>query len=325
MQSPALATAAATPTRVRELECSNHLLGDRAALDAAWGRNGYWFFRDVLDRGAVARLRAVYMQLLGEYGVADPADPEARYNGASLEGFPFRMDPLSKRKAWQPFVREPAIHAFFRHLLQDEPFWIPTVEYRATPPAANRTRSRLDFVHQDGFYNKGIPFRICWIPLAEIDDEVGGLILGEGLHRGPILHNTKQPPLYPIPEGAVPAERWRRTTYRPGDVLLMDLNTPHTGLANHSDRFRLSMDIRVMGANEDPPRVGRLTMVEPRAVELEGEDGHIGRFVVDEASYCRGLDGQQVPLADIVTRFRVGDEVILAARNGRATIMRPIH
>jgi hypothetical protein len=123
----------------------------------------------------------------------------------------------------------------------------------------------------------------------------------------------------------VPAERWRRTTYRPGDVLLMDLNTPHTGLANHSDRFRLSMDIRVMGANEDPPRVGRLTMVEPRAVELEGEDGHIGRFVVDEASYCRGLDGQQVPLADIVTRFRVGDEVILAARNGRATIMRPIH
>jgi hypothetical protein len=105
----------------------------------------------------------------------------------------------------------------------------------------------------------------------------------------------------------------------------MDLNTPHTGLANHSDRFRLSMDIRVMGANEDPPRVGRLTMVEPRAVELEGEDGHSARFVVDEASYCRGLDGQQVPLADIVTRFRVGDEVILAARNGRATIMRPIH
>jgi hypothetical protein len=71
--------------------------------------------------------------------------------------------------------------------------------------------------------------------------------------------------------------------------------------------------------------VGRLTVVEAHAVELEGEDGRGGRFVVDEASYCRGLDGQQVPLADIATRFHVGDEVILAARDGRATIMRPIH
>ncbi|CAN7472763.1 phytanoyl-CoA dioxygenase [Variovorax sp. LjRoot290] len=320
-----LARGPLTSPDARELETSNHLLGDRAALDAAWERKGYWFFRDVLDHGAVARLRAVYMQLLGEYGVADPADPQARHTGASLEGFPFRMDPLSKRKAWQPFVREPAIHAFFRRLLEDEPFWIPTVEYRATPPAADRARSRLDFVHQDGFYNKGIPFRICWIPLAEIDDQVGGLILGEGLHRGPILHDTKQPPLYPIPDGAVPAGRWRRATYRPGDVLLMDLNTPHTGLANHSDRFRLSMDIRVMGANENPPMVGRLIAVEPQMVVLEGDDGRGGRFIIDEATYCRGLDGKQVPLADVGKHFHVGDEVILAARDGRATIMRPIH
>jgi hypothetical protein len=81
----------------------------------------------------------------------------------------------------------------------------------------------------------------------------------------------------------------------------------------------------VMGASEDPPRVGRLTVVESHAVELEGEDGCSVRFVLDETSYCRGLDGRQVPLADVATRFHVGDEVILAARAGRATIMRPIH
>jgi len=316
---------AARSPKTRELNCSNQLLGDRAALDAAWERDGYWFFRDVLDTSAVGRLRGVYMDLLAELGVADRDDPAARYNGRSLEGFPFRMDPLSQRKAWKPFVTEPPVHAFFQRLLADEPFWIPTVEYRATPPTADRARARLDYVHQDGFYNKGIPFRICWIPLAEIDEEVGGLILGEGLHRGPILHDSTKPPLYPIPDGAVPEDRWRRAAYRPGDVLLMDLNTPHSGLSNHSDRFRLSMDIRVMGRGEQTPIVGCLTAVEPDAVWIESEDGRGGRFRIDAKTYCRGLDGKEIPLAGIPARFRPGDEVILAATSDHATTIRPIH
>jgi len=311
--------------RAGELKESNALLGDRAALDAAWERDGYWFFRDVLDRGAVGRLRGVYMNLLAELGMVDRDDPLARYTGKSLEGFPFRMDPLSEPKVWKPFVREPAVHGFFRRLLRDEPFWIPTVEYRATPPAADRTRSRLDYVHQDGFYNKGIPFRICWIPLADIDADVGGLMLGEGLHRGPILHDLSRPPLYPIPDGAIPEDRWRRANYRPGDLLMMDLNTPHTGVSNHSDRFRLSMDIRVMGASESTPIIGRLTGVQPQAVSIEGDDGRGGCFKVDEATYCRGLDGKEIPLADIPLRFKVGDEVILAANHDYAVTIRPHH
>jgi hypothetical protein len=319
------ASPVARAPQTRELSVSNHLLGDRAALDAAWERDGYWFFRDVLDRAAVGRLRGVFMALLAQVGVVDRDDAQARYKGASLEGFPFRMDPLSERKAWKPFVHEPAIHAFFERLLDDEPFWIPTVEYRATPPIADRTRQRLDYVHQDGFYNKGIPFRICWIPLAEIDAEVGGLILGEGLHRGPILHDTSKPPLYPIPDDAIAEDRWRRASYRPGDLLMMDLNTPHSGLANHSDRFRLSMDIRVMGQREKTPIVGRLTAIEPDAVHIEGDDGRSGRFRVDAQTYCRGLDGREIALADIALRFKPGDEVILAATRDHATIIRPIH
>jgi hypothetical protein len=46
---------------MEELQVCNALLGNRAALDAAWQRDGYWFFRDVLDQGAVARLRAVFV------------------------------------------------------------------------------------------------------------------------------------------------------------------------------------------------------------------------------------------------------------------------
>ncbi|TAL02323.1 MAG: phytanoyl-CoA dioxygenase, partial [Rhodospirillaceae bacterium] len=130
---------------MRELTVSNHLLGDRKALDVAWERDGYWFFRDVLDKNAVTRFRSVYIELLAEHGVVTADDPYARYTGASLETFPFRMEPLVARQPWKPFVAEKPVHDFFTYLLGDEPFWVPTVEYRAVPPADDHNRSPFDF------------------------------------------------------------------------------------------------------------------------------------------------------------------------------------
>jgi Phytanoyl-CoA dioxygenase (PhyH) len=317
------------PVPMRELNESTHLVGNRAALDAVWERDGYWFFRDVLDLHAVRHLREVFLAFLGEYGLISPEDPQAHYTGASLEGFPLRLDPLSQRKVWRSFVREPAIDSFFRRLLQDEPFWVPTVEYRATPPESQPSSldapERIVFLHQDGFYNKGVPFRICWIPLSDIDEQVGGLFLGEGMHRGLLLHDITKPPLYPVPPGAVPPDRMRRATYRPGDVLLMDLNTPHTGLTNLSNRFRLSMDIRIMGMRDHPPIIGVLKSVQRDAVELYGEDGRGGRFRIDERSYRRGLDGKEVSLDEFTAKFKVGDEVLVGTEGERVTIIRPVH
>ena len=310
---------------MQELHVSNDILDNRVALEAAWERDGYWFFRGVLDTEAVERLRSKFLDEIAQLGVIAPGDPIARYSGKSLSEFPFRMEPLAARKIWKPFVAEPAIHRFFTRLLADEPFWIPTVEYRATPPAQDRSRPRFDYVHQDGFYNAGIPFLICWIPLAEIDADVGGLVLAEGLHKGPYLHDLSQPPLFPIPDGAVPANAWRRTTYRPGDVVIMHLNTPHTGVANYSDRFRLSMDIRVMATSGNTPIVGNITSITQREVAVQGEDGRSGTFTLDESTYSRGLDGGKVPLDEIPMRFHPGDEVILASHEGRVAVLRPPH
>ena len=150
-----------------QLNVSNALLDDRPALNAAWARDGYWFFRNVLDLDAIAALREVYLGVLRGLGVIDQDSKDAIYNGASMAGYPPRMEPLVEMDAWKPFVREPAIDAFFRRVLNDRPFWIPTCEYRATPPNGDRGRSRFDYPHQDGFYNQGIPFIICWIPLAD--------------------------------------------------------------------------------------------------------------------------------------------------------------
>lgn len=312
-----------------ELKTHNHLLGDRPALDAAWERDGYWFFRGVLDAGAVGRLRQVYIDELERQGVIDPVgdaptDGSVRYNGASLADYPFRMEPIAARAPWRAFVAEPPIHAFFTRLFGEEPFWVPVVEYRATPPAQDRARPRFDGIHQDGPYSPGIPFRICWIPLAEIDADVGGLALVEGMTERVNRHPVAAGSNTAIPPESLPAHAWRRTTYQAGDVLLMNLWTPHSGLSNRSDRFRLSMDHRVMGRSEGCPLVGELRAIDEATVTLSAEGREV-TLRLDADTYVRNDVGRKLSGAAIGEFYRPGREVIVAFEDDRATVVRPPH
>lgn len=313
----------ATP-EMRELNASNPLLDDAAALQAAWDRDGYWFFRDVLDKNAIARMRSIITDYLGELGMIDPADPQARYTGADLSNFPHRLDEIAKRKAYRTLTEDPNVNAFFRRLFGVEPFWVPFTEYRATPPVQQLNRSRFDFIHEDGVYNDGMPFLICWIPLAEIDAEVGGLALAEGLHHGPVLHEKEGTQFLGIKESAIPATAWRRTTYQPGDVLLMSLRTPHSGLANLSDRFRLSLDTRIMPSNAKVPIVGQLTAISESSLTVRDRHGE-HTLQLDESSYCRDLWANKLAQHIIPEFYRAGHDVIIATAGDRVVMMRPQH
>lgn len=320
--------SAATPP-MGELRTHNHLLGDRPTLDAAWERDGYWFFRGVLDAGAVGRLRQVYIDELERQGVIEPVgdaptDKSVRYNGASLAAYPFRMEPIAARAPWRPFVAEPPIHAFFTRLFGEEPFWAPVVEYRATPPAQDPARPRFDGIHQDGPYSPGIPFRICWIPLAEIDEDVGGLALVEGMTEQINRHPLAAGSNTAIPMESLPADAWRRATYQAGDVLLMNLWTPHSGLSNRSDRFRLSMDHRVMGRSEGCPLVGPLVAIDAETVTLVA-DGREVTLRLDADTYVRNDVGRKLSGAAIGEFYKPGREVIVAFEGDRATVVRPPH
>lgn len=316
-----------------ELKTHNHLLGDRAALDAAWESDGYWFFRDVLDTDAVARLRKSWTDVLEDEGVIDPVgdaptDKSVLYNGGSLESYPVRMEPIQALRPWTKFVAEKPIHDFFARLFQDEPFWVPVVEYRATPPQQDRSKSRIDAIHQDGPFSPGIPFRICWIPLAEIDADTGGLMLAEGLAAErvsfhPTLENGS---VGLIPLEAIPADRWRRTTYQAGDVLLMNLWTPHTGITNHSDRFRLSMDHRVMARGDKCPLVGTILDISETQVTVRDRDTNAERtLTIDPDTYVRNDWGQKLNGKEITDFHIVGNEVIIAFDDDRASVVRPPH
>ena len=309
-----------------ELHCANPLLGDRVALDEAWRRDGYWFFRDVLDKTVIASIREVYRDYLVDMGLTDPDDAEIRYNGADYAHLPINSNRtrLNTLKVHRLLHEAPTINAFFSELFGCDPCWVPFTVHRTNPPVLDRRRSRFDFIHADGVYNGGLDFLICWVPIDEIDEAVGGLALVEGVPDGSNLHPRDGMKIDPIRLEDTPP-RWKRAHYRPGDVLIMSLQTPHSGLANLSrDRFRLSMDTRIMPSSGHCPLAGTLAAVSAEGVVLQSE-GRLSRFLFTGSSFIRGHAGNQMAPQDAPDHFAPGDEVIVLAEGERVVNLRPQH
>lgn len=310
---------------MRELNVSNHLLGDQKALAAAWERDGYWFFRDVLDKDVIAGIRKVYLDYLNELGVTDPEDP-GLYNGADLTNLPVNsnVNKLNERKVHTLLHEAPTINAFFRQLFGCEPFWVPFTVHRTNPPVTDPAKPRLDFIHEDGIYNDGLDFMICWVPLDDIPEEVGGIAVVEGVHNGRCLHSREGRAINPIRLEDVPDGSWRRSDYRPGDVLLMSLRTPHSGISNVSaDRFRLSMDTRIMPARGRLPIIGRVVEVSSQSVTVAVDGGGERSLRFDDDSFVRGKQGNQLRFGEIPESYRTGEELIVTADGDLVINMRP--
>ena len=317
--------------QVREPKVHNHLIGDLAALDAAMDRDGYWFFRDVLDKGAVARLRRLYIEELEKLGVIDPVGdaPTERsvpYNGrGNLAAMPIHMEPLAGRKAWQRFVVEEPIHDFLVSVLGEKPFWKPVTEYRATAPDPTRSPNRITGWHQDGPPTPGVDFLTMWVPVAEIDWDVGGILFAEGqtenINRMRVdeTGTNKAIPPETLPDGC-----WCHTTYRPGDVLFMNRWTPHSGMTNISDRFRLSFDHRVMRRGARRPIIGKVVSITPDEIEVKDASG-ITAVRIEPSTYARTTLHQRIHGQEIVDEFQPGSRVIVGHCGGVATVVRPTH
>lgn len=316
----------------REVKVHNDLLGNRAALNEAWERDGYWFFRDMLDKGAVGRLREVYLRELEKLGVIDPVgdaptDRSVRYNGASLDQYPPHMEPLEGSGAWQAFVAEKPIHDFISKVLDDEPYWVPIVEYRATPPAADRQRTVVG-IHQDGPMSTGLNFRTCWIPLAEIDADIGGMIFAEGVAQEVDRHVIEPDGSRGrVPIQELPADCWRHTTFQAGDLLMVHAWTPHSGIRNVSDRFRLSIDLRVFGGRDILPLIGDVASIAVDRIEIRDINGRVAAARIGPDTYVRtsGKDGgKRYSGEGILKAYPPGTPAIVGHDGkGLATMVRP--
>lgn len=314
-----------------EPKTHNHLIGDLPALQEAMDRDGYWFFREVLDKDAVARLRRIYTDELEKLGVIDPigdaqAEDCVRPNGKSSDVDISGALPIERSGVWQSFVEEKPIHDFLVRLLGEEPFWKPITVYRATPPDKSTMSNRTLGYHQDGPTTPGLDFLTMWTPLAEVDWETGGITFAEGLtdhvNLAEVDETGSSSMILPenMPEGCL-----RHTTYRPGDVLFMNCWTPHTGLTNVSDRFRLSLDHRVIRPGAKRPYVGVVTAIAPDRIKMRDDGGDIVSVAIDDSSYVRATGTERIFGQEIVDAFPPGTRVIVVQENGVATLVRLTH
>ena len=309
----------------REPKTHNHLIGDLPALREAMDRDGYWFFRDVLDKGAVARLRRVYTDELERLGVIDPVGDDATEDSVRPNGKPGDVDllPIERSGVWQSFVQEKPIHDFLVRLLGEEPFWKPITVYRATPPDKSTMSNRITGFHADGPSTPGVDFVTMWTPLVEVDWDVGGITFAEGMaDRIDLTEIDETGSTQGILAENLPDGCLRHTTYRPGDVLFMHCMTPHSGLTNVSDRFRLSMDHRVMRPGAKRPYVGSVVSIAPDRIEVRDDSGTTASVAVDDSSYVRALMTRRIFGQEIVDAFPPGTRVIVGHENGVATLVR---
>jgi len=319
---------------IGELTSCNHLLSDREALTKFWDEKGYWYFKDVLDRDVITELRHRWIDYLQRHGVIDQDVAVNQYNHVSFEGLDITPEELSRVQEFNDadlhkvLTENPKVNATMREILGDDPFWLPIAEYRANPPIDKPEKSRFIYPHQDGFYSRGLDMKICWIPVDVVEPEVGGCAWVEGAHRGPILHDLSNPPLFPIPNASLPVDGWKSATFNPGDIVIFDLNLPHSGLTNISkDKFRLSFDIRVTEASGRVPVIGSMQSLSETSVTVRDEkSGELKTFNVSPETYVRSTTGLKREGADIPTTFDPGETILINSLDGKnATLVRAIH
>ncbi|MEX1147836.1 MAG: phytanoyl-CoA dioxygenase family protein [Sphingomonadales bacterium] len=305
------------------LDEANALLDDPRALMSKMDRDGYLFFRDVLDMDAVTTLKRRYMDVLVDMGVVDAGSEDPIWNGKELTDFPVKIEPLHNQKVWEEFTSHPGIEAFFTRMLGAAPFWLPIVEYRITPPEETLPDDTYWGRHQDGFYNGDLACYTCWVPLMEIGHSAGGLAMAPGLHRQGYLNDLNDPPQYMIPGDAIPDTAWRRSHYHAGDLVVFNHMIPHAGMSNLSDRFRMSMDVRVMPVTADLPVWGTVLSFDSDAIRVLNHDGRTVTLAVTEDTYCRWTSGRRMPVEELIALIPTGDSVLAFVDGDRATMLRP--
>jgi hypothetical protein len=264
-----------------ELYDSAHEIENLAALDERYAKNGYLFFRGILPQQAIEQAREQMIAPLLEGGLVQRRGKHVEWVGGDRPSL--GQEAPEFRGIIQAFFKYEGVKPILSKLLGEKPSLVPIVQYRAF-----RAGGPLGSVHQDGFYSPGIAgFRPLWLPLVDMDEEMGGLALAAGMTGGGYLHNTDKMPLAPIPRHKIPADAWARTNYAPGDVLVIHPKTPHVGLANRSKYVRFSIDTRIQSAANPSILTGRVSQSGPDAVVLDLADGERKSFPITDESFLR--------------------------------------
>ncbi|MBG6120016.1 MULTISPECIES: phytanoyl-CoA dioxygenase family protein [unclassified Sphingobium] len=309
-----------SPTDVNpagELQACNHLLDDHAALEKFYKANGYILLRGVLDPASVAEARDAMLSAAATLGLVEAGDITGKWTGKPSQGG-LEESPLYEGIA-RRLLEHSANQALLEKVLGEPACAVPLVQYRTYPPGG-----AVGAVHQDGFYSPGIQdYKPVWVALTPCAREMGGLAVAVGQNHRGYFHNLGKPAPYPFPRDAVPDDSWATTDYMPGDVLIVHPHTPHCGLANRSDRLRVTFDSRVQSARNPSAIAATVKAVTPASVTVDVEGQGERTFSVDADTFIRVLHpGRREPFDSFADYTKAGMRLVVVRDGDRAVMLR---
>lgn len=244
-------------------EDSSDLLDDVEALRARAKRDGYLFFRQLLPKADVLRVRDDLFSILVNEGSLDgELGREGRIDREHVDAIPareMRLDIGISEKAYVAVQRSQAMHvlphhpsliALYTRLFGEEVFVHPRhiVRCMTGHPALRPTPPHQDFPLIQGSQNTWT----AWFPLDDTPMEQGPLTILRGSHVNGYV------PVAPA-EGAGQIgallcrdeDDWVGGGFEAGDVLTFPSLTVHRAVkATTKERIRLSMDVRYQPSSE---------------------------------------------------------------------------
>jgi hypothetical protein len=304
-------------------------MADFAALERQLDEEGYLFFRSVLDIGAVERVRTAMTGVLERFGLVEPDStmPESTGDptvprGAEIVTAAILNAEYHRLRLWQQFVDVPQNRAFFELIAGGPVDFAPITEYRSRAPNSGQI-----YWHQDGYYLQHFQLRTAWIPVMDIDEQMGGIAIASGLHRSGFLHDAGRDTILPIPTARIPDDLYRRSEYHPGDVLIFGEYTPHTGLPNRttSNLYRLSFDVRFHRAGDRAYDQGELIEIGDSWIVVRSDRGVVRRVEIPRDLVIRAKSGATLAGARLSSwDVAKGEFVMVSCCGDRATYLRPI-
>lgn len=312
---------------IAQLTDSTDLIGNPEALRRRYLEDGVVFLRGVIDPDLIAWGREKYREALIAEELIDPAVEAPVWTGRKTETW--RPCDAIGTTVWHEVVKQPLLNEVMRGVFADEPVWIPIAAHRSGFPTGPVAEGQDLFAgrHQDGFYNEGMLFTICWMPIRDVAMDRGSFAVAPGTHHRGSLHDTSLKG-NAIPRDAIPDDAWRSADFRVGDVLIFNYLTAHTALPNPSDEIRLSLDVRAIPASAPQPVIGAVEKVAKNAdstdVTIRTEEEGLVTVHLSEETLIRDMNPwPRIPLAEVEKIAYPGAHVMAMARKDRSvTVLR---
>jgi hypothetical protein len=309
---------------VQELTDSSPLIGDGPAIRQRMIDDGVLFMRGVMDAGLIKWAEGKFRRVLAGDGLIDPDRSEPVWTG--LKSQKWRPCDALGTEVWHEFVKQPLLNAIMRDVFDADPVWIPIAAHRSSFPSGQLKPGQDIFAgrHQDGFYNEGMQFTICWIPVRDVRIDHGSFAVAPGTHRRGLLHQPITGENHSIPPGTIGEDEWRSAHFRVGDVLIFNYNVAHAGLPNPSDEIRLSLDVRAISSDAPQPVIGAVEKVIGTDVTIRTDAGDSVTVHVTDDTYIRDMNPHpRVPTYEVERIAYPGARVMAMADKDRfATVLR---